>query len=99
VNNIFIKCAASSQSSLAIYVLPTIQMVPAFLIRVEDERLQVHKRTVACPRMRFCHVSLNFPYTRKLVYAILCKLVYFKISQLHSFTTSGAKNGSDHRVY
>lgn len=72
MNNTFIKGAASSQSSLAVYVLPTIQIVPAFLIRVEDENLQVHKRTVAYPGIRSCHISRKFPYTRKLVYAVLC---------------------------
>jgi hypothetical protein len=68
VNNTFIKGAASSQSSLAIYVVLTIQMVPAFLTRVEDERLQAHKSSA----VRFCHVSLKLPYIRKLAAAILC---------------------------
>jgi hypothetical protein len=59
VNNTSIKSAASSQSSLPLCVLPAIQMVPAFLIRVEDERLQVHKRSIALHWITFCHVSLN----------------------------------------
>jgi hypothetical protein len=66
VNNTFTNVAASSQSSLASYVLPMIQMVSAFLIRREDERLQVLSWN------QILSLFSQLSVYKKAFYAILC---------------------------